>query len=74
MDDVRHELLTRFDKLSPLQQKQVLDYTRDLLGEPIKGTPGKDLVKLVGLFPPEDIAEMKQAIEEEWGQGNASKR
>ena len=65
MDDVRHELLARLDKLSPMQQKQVLDYTRDLLGEPIKGTPGKDLVKLVGLFPPEDIAEMKQAIEEE---------
>ena len=74
MDDVRHELLTRLDKLSPMQQKQVLDYTRDLLGEPIKGTPGKDLVKLVGLFPAEDIAEMKQAIEEEWGQGNASER
>ena len=74
MDDVRDELLARLDKLTPLQQKQVLDYTRDLLGEPIKGTPGKDLVKLVGLFPPEDIAEMKQAIEEEWGQGNASKR
>ena len=74
MDNVRHELLARLDKLSPLQQKQVLDYTRDLLGEPIKGTPGKDLVKLVGLFPPEDIAEMKQAIEEEWGQGNASER
>ena len=74
MDDVRDELLARLDKLSPLQQKQVLDYTRDLLGEPIKGTPGKDLVKLVCLFPPEDIAEMKQAIEEEWGQGNASER
>ena len=74
MDDVRHELLARLDKLTPMQQKQVLDYTRNLLGEPRQLTPGKDLVKLVGLFPPEDIAEMKQAIEEEWGQGNASER
>ena len=74
MEDVTHELLTRLKKLSPMQQQQVLDYTRTLLGEPIKGTPGKDLVKLVGLFPPEDIAEMKQAIEEEWGQVNAPLR
>ena len=64
MDDVRHELLTRLDKLSPMQQKQVLDYTRDLLGEPRQLTPGKNLLQFAGAISPEDLEIMKQAIEE----------
>ena len=74
MDNVKHELLARLDKLSPMQQKQVLDYTRDLLGEPRKLTPGKNLLQFAGAISPEDLEIMKQAIEEEWGQGNASER
>ena len=74
MDNVRHELLTRLNKLTPLQQKQVLDYTRDLLGEPRKLTPGKNLLQFAGAIPPEDLEIMKQAIEEGCEQGNASER
>ena len=71
MEDVRHELLTRLEKLSPLQQKQVLDYTRDLLGEPRQLTPGKNLLQFAGAISPEDLEIMKQAIEEGCGQVNA---
>ena len=29
------------------------------------GTPGKDAVKLAGLIPPEDLEEIRKAIEED---------
>lgn len=64
MEDVRHELLMRLEKLSLLQQKQVLDYTRELLGEPRQLTPGKNLLQFAGAISPEDLEIMKQAIEE----------
>ena len=67
MEDVRHELLTRLEKLSPLQQKQVLDYTRALLGEPRQLTPGKNLLQFAGAISPEDLEIMKQAIEDGCG-------
>ena len=74
MEDVTHELLTRLKKLSPMQQKQVLDYTRDLLGEPRKLTPGKNLLQFAGAISPEDLEIMKQAIEEGCEQVNAPLR
>lgn len=51
MEDVTHEFLTLIEKLTPLQQKQVLDYTRELLGEPRQLTPGKICSNLRERFP-----------------------
>ena len=62
------EITQRLDKLTPLQQKQILNSVLSFLGEPIRGTPGKELLKFVGLFPPEDLEQIKQAIEEDCGQ------
>ena len=62
------EITQRLDKLTPMQQKQVLNSVLSFLGEPIRGTPGKELLKFVGLFPPEDLEQIKQAIEEDCGQ------
>lgn len=59
------EIVQRLDKLTPMQQKQILNSVLSFLGEPIRGTPGKELLKFVGLFPPEDIEEIKRAIEED---------
>ena len=66
------EIVQRLDKLTPGQQKQVLNSVLSFLGEPIRGTSGKELLKFVGLFPPEDIEEIKRAIEEDCGQVNES--
>ncbi len=66
------EIIERLDKLTPVQQKQVLNQILSFLGEPIRGIPGKELLKFVGLFPPEDIEEIKQAIEEGCGKVDAS--
>ena len=66
------EIVDRLDKLTPVQQKQILNSVLSFLGEPIRGIPGKELLKFVGLFPPEDLEEIKQAIEEDCGQVDES--
>ncbi|MYA72350.1 hypothetical protein F4141_13255 [Candidatus Poribacteria bacterium] len=66
------EIVQRLDKLTPMQQKQILNSVLSFLGEPIRGTPGKELLKFVGLFPPEDLEEIKSAIEEDCGQVDKS--
>ena len=66
------EIVQRLETLSPGQQRQVLDFTLELSGESPKGISGKELLKFVGLFPPEDLEEIKQAIEEDCGQVDKS--
>ena len=66
------EIIQRLETLSPGQQRQVLDFTLELSGESPKGISGKELLKFVGLFPPEDLEEIRQAIEEDCGQVDES--
>ena len=61
------EIIQRLDKLTPVQQKQILNFVLSFLGEPIRGISGKELLEFVGLFPPEDLEEIKRAIEEDCG-------
>ena len=56
------EIVDRLDKLTPVQQKQILNSVLSFLGEPIRGIPGKELLKFAGLFPPEDLEQIKKAI------------
>lgn len=60
----KQEIIDRLDKLTPVQQKQILNSVLSFLGEPVKGTSGKDLLKLVGTISKEDLEIMKQTIEE----------
>lgn len=58
------EIMERLEKLSPGKQRQVLDFTLELSGESPKGIPLPELLEFAaGLFPPEDLEEIKQAIE-----------
>ena len=66
------EIVERLEKLSPGQQRQILDFTLELSGESPKGIPLQELLEFVGLFPPEDLDEIKQAIEEDCGQVDES--
>ena len=66
------EIVERLDKLTPVQQKQVLNSVLSFLGEPIRGISGKELLEFSGLFPPEDLEEIKRAIEEDCGHVDAS--
>ena len=66
------EIVERLEKLTPGQQRQVLDFTLELSGESPKGISGKELLEFAGLFPPEDLEEIKRAIEEDCGQVDES--
>ena len=66
------EIVQRLENLSPGQQRQVLDFTRELSGELSEGTPIQEFLKFAGTIPLEDLEEMKQAIEEDCGQIHAS--
>ena len=67
------EIVQRLEKLTLGQQRQVLDFTLELSGESPRGISGKELLEFAaGLFPPEDIEEIKRAIEEDCGQVDAS--
>lgn len=59
------EVVQRLEKLSPGQQRQVLDFTLELTGKSPKGISGKELLEFVGLFPLKDLQQIKQAIEED---------
>ena len=61
------EIVQRLDKLTPMQQKQILNAVLSFLREPIRGTPGKELLKFVGTISKEDLEIMKQTIEEGCG-------
>ena len=46
MDNLKTELLEQIEKLTPLQQKQVLDFALELSGELSKRYPGKICLNL----------------------------
>ena len=58
------EIIKRLKTLSLEQQRQVLDFTLKLSGEPPKRYPGKNLLQFVGAISKEDLEIMKQTIEE----------
>ncbi|MDE0466478.1 MAG: hypothetical protein OYL97_05430 [Candidatus Poribacteria bacterium] len=66
------EIVERLDKLTPWQQKQILNSVLSFLGEPIRLSSGKNLLQLAGTISREDIEIMKQAIEEGCGMASIS--
>ena len=66
--------LVRFPNLANVQVIMVFTINSILsyLGEPIRGTSGKELLKFVGTISKEDLEIMKQAIEEGCEQINES--
>ena len=64
MENLKQELLEQIEKLTPLQQKQVLDFALELTGELAKRYPGKNLLQFAGTISKEDLKIMKQTIEE----------
>ena len=61
------EIVQRLENLSPAQQREVLDFTMELSGGLPEGTSIKEFLKFAGTIPLEDLEEMKQAIEEDYG-------
>jgi hypothetical protein len=64
---LQNELLAYVGQLPLSDQVRVVDFARTLTGtskRPIRGVPGKDLLKFAGSIPHEDAQEMLKAIEE----------
>jgi hypothetical protein len=65
---LQNDLLNYLGRLGSDEQARVVDYARTLASSSKSqevGARGKDLLRIVGLIPPEDLAEMKRAIEED---------
>ncbi|MBU2446971.1 MAG: hypothetical protein KJ666_15575 [Bacteroidetes bacterium] len=61
---IKIQVAKRLDKLPVELQKQVLDFTEDLVMSVAKGVHGKRLLKFSGAITEKDANAMLQAIEE----------
>ena len=59
------EVIQQLENLPVSIQRQVLDFIKKLTIFNQHGVPGKSLLKFAGAIPPEDLALMSQAIEED---------
>ena len=59
---LKDQLLNEFDKLSPDQQKEILDFAKSLTRP--RGVPARSLRKFAGRISLEDIEKMEEAIED----------
>ena len=67
---LQNELLSYLGQLGSDDQARVVNFARTLSEPPrppktVRGTPGKELLRLAGMIPHEDLEDMKRAIEEE---------
>jgi hypothetical protein len=64
---IREQIISQLDRLSPEQQKQLLDYSLSLQRQGPPGIPGHELIARAREinFSSEDLAEITQAIEED---------
>jgi len=65
---IQSELLSYLGQLPADDQARVVDFARTLAGSthpPRRGTSGKELLRIIGTIPHEDLELMKRAIEEE---------
>lgn len=46
-------------------QKQVLEFTKNLTASTVQGVPGSQLLRFAGMIPPDNIALMREAIEQD---------
>jgi hypothetical protein len=58
------EIQERLAALTPEEQDRVLDYVRELSGEPRRGEPGRNLLRFAGIWTEEEADEISRAIED----------
>jgi hypothetical protein len=62
---MQNELLSYLGQLGTEDQAKVINLARTLANSSKRGTPGKELLRIVGAIPHDDLEQMKQVIEEE---------
>jgi hypothetical protein len=61
---VQTELLSYLVQLGSEDQAKVVNLARTLAKSPKRGTPGKQLLRIVGTIPHDELQQMKHDIEE----------
>ncbi|MEW6351853.1 MAG: hypothetical protein AB1646_22620 [Thermodesulfobacteriota bacterium] len=62
---IKSQVLQEMESLPESLQRRVLEYVQALQKAERRGVPGKDLLQFVRAIPPDDLALMSRAIEEE---------
>jgi hypothetical protein len=63
-DVFKEEIVNQIGRLDYGNQRRVLDFAKALAATGRKGVRGKQLLSFVGVISPEDLGEMRNAIEE----------
>lgn len=61
---IEAEIRKQLDRLPLEQQHQVLEFARSLVAAHVRGMPGNSLLRFAGTIDGDDLAIMKQAIED----------
>jgi hypothetical protein len=64
MAELEREIQERIPALTPKQQREVLNYMRALLGEPVQGMSGKEFVENLPRITEEEARNMREALAE----------
>lgn len=60
---LEREILNELNRLDEPELRRVLEFVRSLPAETVKGESGDSILRIVGTIPPEDLKEMRDAIE-----------
>jgi len=60
---IQSEILSYLGQLGVNDQNRVVNLARALATSPVRGTPGKELLRLSGMIPHDALEQMKMAIE-----------
>ncbi len=61
---VIQEVVEEMERLGPAEQQQMLEYVRSLAAVPVRGMPGRAMLRFAGSIPAADLDEIEAAIEE----------
>lgn len=61
MTDAEKEIQARLSALTPADQERVLEYIREISGEPRELKPGSDLLQFAGIWTEEEADKVSRA-------------
>ena len=62
-EQLKDQLLEQFDKLSPEQQRRLVEFAQSLATTRPRGVPGRELLSFAGTIDADDLRRMADAID-----------
>jgi len=69
---IRDKVVEQLSRMPQSLQKQVLEFAKTLTDSTVQGVPGSQLLRFAGTIPLDDIALMREAIEQDCEQVDAN--